>query len=79
MKTILRIIHNSIKKLVGKIFLKFYNFQDRHDLQDDIDLRKYFFKASEKKIEVPKDFVGFEAHGGGKREGVFEGFSGTTE
>jgi hypothetical protein len=72
MKTILRIIHNSIKRLVGKIFLKFYNFQGRHDLQDDIDPRKYFIKASEKKIEVPKDFMGFEAYGGGKRETIID-------
>ena len=44
----------------------------KEDLQDDIDLLKYFIKASGKKIEVPKDFVGFEAHGGGKGESIIE-------
>jgi site-specific DNA recombinase len=38
----------------------------KEDLQDDIDLLKYFIKASGKKIDVPKDFVGFEAGGGGE-------------
>ncbi|MBW6480228.1 MAG: hypothetical protein K0B37_12445 [Bacteroidales bacterium] len=44
----------------------------KEDLQDDIDLLKYFIKASGKKTEVPKDFVGFEAHGGGKGESIIE-------
>lgn len=44
----------------------------KEDLQDDIDLLKYFIKASGKKIEVPIDFVGFEAHGGGKGESIIE-------
>jgi site-specific DNA recombinase len=42
------------------------------DLQDDIDLLKYYIKASGKKIEVPKDFVGFEAYGGGKGDTIIE-------
>lgn len=44
----------------------------KEDLQDDTDLLKYFIKASGKKIEVPKDFVGFEAYGGGKGESIIE-------
>ena len=44
----------------------------KEDLQDDIDLLKYFIKASGKKIEVPKDFAGFEAYGGGKGESIIE-------
>lgn len=44
----------------------------KEDLQEDTDLLKYFIKASGKKIEVPKDFVGFEAHGGGKGEPIIE-------
>jgi hypothetical protein len=44
----------------------------KEDMQDDIDLLKYFIKASGKKIEVPKDFVGFEAYGGGKGESIIE-------
>lgn len=44
----------------------------KEDLQDDIDLLKYFIKASGKKIEVPKDFVGFEAYGGGKGDHIIE-------
>ncbi len=42
----------------------------KEDMQDDIDLLKYFIKASGKKIEVPKDFVGFEAYGGGKGDSI---------
>lgn len=42
------------------------------DLQDDIDLLKYYIKASGKKIEVPKDFVGFEGYGGGKGDAIIE-------
>lgn len=41
-------------------------------MKDDIDLLKYFIKASGKKIEVPKDFIGFEAYGGGKGESIIE-------
>ena len=44
----------------------------KEDLQDDIDLLKYFIKASGKKIEMPKDFVGFEALGGSKGESIIE-------
>lgn len=44
----------------------------KEDLQDDTDLLKYFIKASGKKIDIPKDFVGFEAHGGGKGESIIE-------
>lgn len=44
----------------------------KEDLQDDIDLLKYFIKASGNKIEVPKDFMGFEAYGGGKGESIIE-------
>jgi hypothetical protein len=44
----------------------------KEDLQDDIDLLKYYIKTSGKKIEVPKDFVGFEAYGGGKGESIIE-------
>ena len=44
----------------------------KEDLQDDVDLLKYFIKASGKKIQVPKDFVGFEAYGGGKGESIIE-------
>ena len=44
----------------------------KEDLQDDIDLLKYYIKASGKKIEVPKDFIGFEARGGGKGESIIE-------
>lgn len=44
----------------------------KEDLQDDTDLLKYFIKASGKKIEVPKDFVGSEVYGGGKGESIIE-------
>ena len=44
----------------------------KEDLQDDIDLLKYFIKESGKKIKVPKDFTGFEAYGGGKGESIIE-------
>jgi len=44
----------------------------KEDLQDDIDLLKYFMKAGGKEIQVPKDFVGFEAYGGGKGEPIIE-------
>jgi site-specific DNA recombinase len=44
----------------------------KEDMQDDLDLLKYWIKASGKKIEVPKDFVGFEAYGGGKGDHIIE-------
>ena len=44
----------------------------KEDLQDDTDLLKYFIRTSGKKIEVPKDFMGFEAYGGGKGESIIE-------
>lgn len=44
----------------------------KDDLQEDIDLLKYFIEATGKEIQVPKDFVGFEAYGGGKGEPIIE-------
>ena len=69
----------SITFLTGWNALKWYQIGyyrsraiTKEDLQDDIDLLKYFIKASGKKIEVPKDFVGFEAYRGGKGESIIE-------
>jgi hypothetical protein len=69
----------SITFLTGWNALKWYQIGyyrsraiTKEDLKDDIDLLKYFIKASGKKIEVPKDFVGFEALGGGKGDSIIE-------
>jgi hypothetical protein len=69
----------SITFLTGWNALKWYQIGyyrsraiTKEDLQDDIDLLKYFIKASGNKIEVPKDFVGFEAYGAGKGESIIE-------
>ncbi len=34
-------------------------------MQDDIDLLNYYYKKSGKKINVPKDFEGFESYSSG--------------
>ncbi len=37
----------------------------KEDLQDDIELLKFMMKEKGKKINIPKDFVGFESHSSG--------------
>ena len=37
----------------------------KEDMQDDIDLLNYYYKKSGKKINVPKDFEGFESYSSG--------------
>ena len=44
----------------------------KEDLQDDKDLLKYWIKASGKKIDIPKDFIGFEGLGSSKGESIIE-------
>jgi len=41
-------------------------------IQEDPDLLKYLIKTRGRKIEVPKDFAGFEAYECGKGESIIE-------
>jgi len=54
--------------------LGYYRLQaiTKEDMQDDKDLLKYWIKASGKKIDIPKDFIGFEALGSSKGESIIE-------